>query len=384
MELKGITLVYGQPGTGKTTFAAMVASRRLMNGESVFWVSFYEDRETLVNNMLKVGYDLGRANVWDAVLTDAESVFNYIVAQTSENAPSMLVIDSISQLQGLDRTHLTNVVYRALRPTGTDIVLIAEEEAAVPLNYIADNIIHLIRRTSEKGTSLRYADFEKIRGRPAGYIKVFDILEGEGIVFFDDISPSWRREGTQINTNISCIDKMLGGLAGGMANVFLAPPSSYFLRFLAVLASNLSKQGYRVFLAARTVDPARFSSYVEKLGGRIAVRAFETRPQAYWQNLYSLYKAIELARPDVVIMDWLDADFVVLGRDLALDMFQRIRKLLRETSVPGIFMASEDRGVSIFADNVVALSEEGGEIVANSLKALTFESTIATCKFRLQ
>jgi len=84
VDLKGVTLVYGRPGTGKTTLAAHIAAERLRRGEKVLWVSFYEDRDLLLKNAAALGYDLNKAHIWDAVLAKAEDVFNYIIALTTE------------------------------------------------------------------------------------------------------------------------------------------------------------------------------------------------------------------------------------------------------------------------------------------------------------
>lgn len=382
MDLRGITLIYGKPGTGKTTLAAHMASERLRRGEKVLWVSFYEDRDTLLKNAKGLGYDLEKAHLWDAVLADPQSVFNYIVALATEEAPSLLVVDSISQLQGLDlRTHLTNVIYRALKPTGVDILLTAEEEGAIPLNYIADNIIHLVRKVSERGVSTRYMDFEKMRGRPAGFVKPFEIVEGVGIVFLDDLKPARRGAGRTIRTG-TCIDELLGGLEPG-GTLSIAPSSNRYLRFLARLAASLSQQGAKVLFAARSVDPLKFYSRVEKLGGKIVTKRVEVRPERYWWLTYGLYKAVEEVQPDVVMTDWLDVEFALLGRDLALEIYYRNVSMLKEAGIALVASVAEERGLLAFSDNAILFTEEGNALYARSIKASSFEGTAERCKVEL-
>jgi KaiC/GvpD/RAD55 family RecA-like ATPase len=380
VDLKGVTLVYGRPGTGKTTLAAHIAAERLRRGEKVLWVSFYEDRDLLLKNAAALGYDLNKAHIWDAVLAKAEDVFNYIIALTTEEGPSLLVLDSISQLQGLDvRGHLTNVMYRALRPTGVDVLLTAEEEEANPLSYIADNIVHLVRKVSERGVATRYMDFEKMRGRPAGFVKAFEIIEGIGLVLLDELKPARRGAGRPLATD-TCMDRLLGPLEPGSVTVFIAPASATYLKFLAMLAANMSKRGARVLFAARSVDPLRFSAYVERLGGKVVAKGVEVRPERYWWLTYGLHKALEEVQPDVVITDWLDVEFALLGRDLALETFRRNSSLLREAGIPLIVSAVEDRGLSVYADNAVMFTEEGGALYARPLKVSSFEATADRCK----
>ncbi|MFP3199336.1 MAG: ATPase domain-containing protein [Thermoproteus sp.] len=56
LRFRGVTLVYGPPGAGKTTFAAWYT---YSNYERIFWVSVFEDEVSFRRNMAALGYDFG-------------------------------------------------------------------------------------------------------------------------------------------------------------------------------------------------------------------------------------------------------------------------------------------------------------------------------------
>ena len=56
LRLRGVSLVYGPPGAGKTTFAAWYTYH---NYKGMFWVSVFEDEATFRRNKASFGYDFG-------------------------------------------------------------------------------------------------------------------------------------------------------------------------------------------------------------------------------------------------------------------------------------------------------------------------------------
>ncbi|GEM_PF-3899748 len=69
MKLRGVTLVYGPPGAGKTAFTAWYTYN---NYGKVFWVSMFEDEESF-RRKASFGYRFGeRLIFWKAPLAGVE------------------------------------------------------------------------------------------------------------------------------------------------------------------------------------------------------------------------------------------------------------------------------------------------------------------------
>ncbi|MEM2320895.1 MAG: ATPase domain-containing protein, partial [Candidatus Bathyarchaeia archaeon] len=119
---KGSLIVLaGNPGTGKTIFSATFIYNGIVNyGERGIYVSFAENRETFLGNMLSIGLDFesleeeGMFRFLDMVTAREEAapaIMETILMEVSGFGAKRLVIDSFSALaQAFKETHEARIM----------------------------------------------------------------------------------------------------------------------------------------------------------------------------------------------------------------------------------------------------------------------------------
>lgn len=242
MRLRGVTLVYGPPGAGKTTFAAHYVYH---NYDKVFWVSAFEDEATFRSNMSALGYNFGEELVyWEAPLADPEPFFDTLVNSVIKERPGALVIDSITEFLGngnIDIIH--NVVYRVIKQSGIDVFVTAEKEVAEKVAYVADNVIELVYDVRPYG-AYREMVVRKIRGGRAGYAVPYIIAEGLGFVLFKT-EPSEAKPTEPIETG-TCLDIAAGGLYRGVLHAVVGHMGSGKTWLMLKATNSLAQRGKKV------------------------------------------------------------------------------------------------------------------------------------------
>ncbi|MCU7787685.1 RAD55 family ATPase [Pyrobaculum sp. 3827-6] len=344
MKLRGVTLVYGPPGAGKTTLTAWYVHG---NYDKVFWVSAFEDEVAFRKNMAALGYDFGdRLVFWEAPLIEAGAFFNTLVDSVIRERPGALVIDSITEFLslggGVDIIH--NVVYRVIKQAGIDVFLTAEREVAEKVAYIADNVIELVYDLKPYG-AIREMLVKKVRGGKAGYSVPFVIAEGSGVILFEEsTAPTSAVEVVETGW---CLDAAAGGLYKGLLHSVVGPMGAGKNWFIINTARALMERGRKV----RYIDMATGGLIYAESRGVPALRM----EMNFEELLVTLYK---LAREgyDAVFIRGLDLVRAMYGDESLYKVLKVLRKIAQMG--PAIVVSLRDlEKFDMFFDVVIRVNK---------------------------
>jgi len=175
---EGLTLIYGPPGAGKTSIAMRLADTV---GNRVMWISTTEGPNFLALVAKRVGANPEKFAFLDFPRAFREDIAKYVLEHAHEY--DAVVVDSVnglaSSISSLEKL-AHSVFYQISRDR--PVILVAEEEPR-NLHYIADHVVHVWYKINSVGHLIRYFQLEKSRKRPPGPRYIFDIVEGEGIIY---------------------------------------------------------------------------------------------------------------------------------------------------------------------------------------------------------
>lgn len=236
-----LVLLAGNPGSGKTIFAAHF----LYNGaskheESGVYVSFAEDRKTFMEHMLGYGLDFeglekrGKVKVLDLVTVREEAIstiLEMILGGIHSLKAKRLVIDSFTAMaqafkERVDaRIVLHTILGKMVRQAGCTTLLISEvpmgeERVGVSIEeFVADAVI-ILRRGELDGRPVREVELAKLRGAEITQPVSFFTLR-KGFQVFPPFKPRAAGEGKRFqpvpdskahfSTGSVDLDRMLDG-----------------------------------------------------------------------------------------------------------------------------------------------------------------------------
>jgi len=205
-----LIILAGNPGTGKTIFSAIFLYNGIVNyGERGVYVSFAENREAFLSNMLSLGFNFEELEERDMfrfldLVTAREEVapaiMETVLREVSEFGAKRLVIDSFSAMaQAFKGTHeariiLHTILSRVIRLMGCTAILVVEVpygENRMGLGleeFVADGIILLRRSEFEGGRFLREMEILKMRGTSTPEARLAFTLKG-GFKAFPPFKP---------------------------------------------------------------------------------------------------------------------------------------------------------------------------------------------------
>lgn len=199
-------LIVGHPGAGKTTLASSICYANTLKGYRCLYISFYEDKDKIFNNMAKLGIDLATAEARNLLtyikmpVISPREVIEVIKELIAKDGYSIVVLDSINPIMELyrkkeQRAILLNFFYNLVSTINGLLVAIAE----IPwgkeslnlgaIEFVADAIVYLKHRVFN-GLLVRILEVRKTRGSPLNVVEIpFDIAEGKGIVVYIPRNP---------------------------------------------------------------------------------------------------------------------------------------------------------------------------------------------------
>ncbi|KUO86771.1 MAG: hypothetical protein AT715_08825 [Thermoproteus sp. JCHS_4] len=156
----GFSLIYGEPGVGKTSLALRIAEGL---GRKILYISMYEYKSKIENKIKYLQLDIDRFSIYDFInISEREAVLEAIGDIYVREAPDVVVIDGVNYFP--DNRETASAIYRMF---DIPVIAIGEEPAGrSPLAYMADLLIEM-RQEFSRGARYRYARFLKSRlGQP--------------------------------------------------------------------------------------------------------------------------------------------------------------------------------------------------------------------------
>jgi len=180
---KSLTLVAGEPGTGKTILSAHFILKGTLEGERGLYVTFSEEKAAFIENLAAMGLPFhemenkNAAYVMDLLTVREEglnSAFELILRRLEDTDTKRLVIDSfsvISQIFGEKinaRIMLHSILRRILREMECTTIIISEGEdiRGSMESYVSDGVL-LLRKKELDGRQFRELEIAKMRGTAA-------------------------------------------------------------------------------------------------------------------------------------------------------------------------------------------------------------------------
>jgi hypothetical protein len=175
---RGFTVIYGPPGSGKTSVAAKLADRV---ANRVLWISTNEMPASLKGAFLRVGASVEKFYVFDFPRSFRGNIAKFIADYIHEY--DALVVDTVNGIAPREEK-LEELVHGFLYQLSRDMPVITVVEGAPrQVFYIADNLIRVSYKENALGHTIRYLKLVKSRSAPPSERYLFDFLEGVGLVY---------------------------------------------------------------------------------------------------------------------------------------------------------------------------------------------------------
>ncbi|RLF09139.1 MAG: hypothetical protein DRJ69_05190 [Thermoprotei archaeon] len=410
-----LVLLAGNPGTGKSTFAAKFLHEGAMRyGEPGVYISFVEPKDRFYSYMKNLGMDLEGAerrglfkylNLPTVVTKEVlGSIVEAMVKAVDEVKAKRVVIDSLTPFIQLGapaevRATLHNALMNLANFLKATTLIIADlpfGETKIGYGdeeFVVDAVIMLKLEYVEGAMPRRYLELVKIRGVPVtNVIYEYSIQPGEGFVLYPPLRPPRRAtplavtEGKvdireRVSTGIKGFDALLGGGIIKNANTLIVGPSGSGKTMLALtMAAENALKGLKVHYATFDEPLPQVMTTLKLLGydpDELMRRGFtaasvppqESSPGLLRSMMTRVFIKRGLGR-DLVVVDGISALKRVFGERVFLRIMEEAMSFFKSYGMTSVCCLAEDyfkeRGATLgtMVDNVIALTlnMESGEL----------------------
>ena len=382
-----IIIIAGEPGTGKTTLASLIALNEIKRGKKVLFLSLNEPRNDYFKTVEKFGWNLDSPNfkfidLFTVSKGALATQIKLITEEIMKFKPNLIVIDSITALTllmgpELVRSFLHTSLGTIVKSIGAVALLIAEKPVGKEglgfgvEEFVVDGII--ILRCIKYGEYYRRV-FEVMKMRRRNILKpqYEYTITSKGIEFFEvpnlERTESISRE--KITTGIDKLDELLdGGFYRGSITIIAGQTgtgkTSFGLHSAYANALNGQKTIFITFEESvgdilRAMDC--YGMNYDSVSNRMIILSIIPESESPISIFVKLKEIIEKERPFVLVIDSYSALEDRMDPKELSKAIRYLQLLVKNHQVATIFTMNIDKinrlpliKISTFADNIIYL-----------------------------
>lgn len=335
-------MVCGAAGSGKTVLATEFLVRGATErGEPGVFMTFEESVEDLTADVASLGFDLAELVAQKKLVIDYVRVNRHEIEETGEYdleglfirldhaiksvKAKRVVLDTIEALfagfsnRGILRVELARL-FRWLKDRGVTAVITAERgEGTLTRHgleeYVSDAVIELDNRVDHEVFTRRLR-IVKYRGSSHGTNEYPFLIGRNGLSVLPITSLGLQHEAAvdRVSTGLEALDAMLGGSGfyRGSSILVSGPAGTGKSSLAAHFAEAACRRGERCVHFLFEESPSQYMRNMRSVGihldgwlkdGRLHFRAARPALLGLEQHLVAMYREIEEARPEVVVVD---------------------------------------------------------------------------------